>query len=142
MIEYTDEVHIDAPPAEVWAVITDADRASVWMSVVRSAERDGPLEAGSTVRSRASFLGLSFDVENEITEADEPHRYALHGQKPFPTSLLFELSVSGGGTDVRATTRVDPGKFFPVPGAVLKRQVKKQMEADSRNLKKLVEQGS
>lgn len=139
MIEYTDTVHIDAPPSAVWAVITDADRAPEWMSIVSESERDGPLEPGTKVRSKAKFVGVPLNVENEITEADEPHRYALHGTTPFPTTLVFELSEADGGTDVTATTKVDPGKFFPVPGAVLKRQVKKQMQADSKSLKKLVE---
>lgn len=141
MIEYEDQIHIDASPADVWAVLTDADQASKWMSVVKSSTREGPLEVGATVHSKASFLGLSFDVENQITEADEPSRYALHGESPFQTTLVFELAESGGGTDLTASTKVDPGKFFPVPGAVLKRQVKKQMQTDSRNLKKLVERG-
>lgn len=141
MIEHRETTHIDATPSEVWAVLTDADVAHEWMSVVDRSERDGPLAPGSTIRAKAGFLGLSFEVENQITEVDEPHRYALQGDKPFPTSLLFELSESGDGTDVVATTRVDPGKFFPVPGMVLKRQVKKQARTDGQALKSLVERG-
>lgn len=139
MIELEDQIHIDAPPTQVWDVLVDPELADRWMGPVRSARRDGPLAVGARVDVQASFLGMSFDVENEVVEADEPSRYALRGDRPFPTALTFVLTDADGGTDLRARLEIDPGRFFPAPKMLLRRQAEKQIHADSQRLKALVE---
>lgn len=139
VIELDDRIHIAAAPEVVWSVIVDPDRVHEWMGPIRTAAREGPLVVGARVEVEASFLGVSFDVENEIVEADAPHRYALRGERPFPTALTFVLSAADGGTDLQARVQLDPGRYFPVPKPLLRRQAEKQVRADSRRLKALVE---
>jgi uncharacterized membrane protein len=67
-------VHIEAPAADIWAVLTVVEGWPSWASQVRRLERlePGPLALGSRVRISAPRLPASVWV---VTEYEEPRSF-------------------------------------------------------------------
>lgn len=78
---YTNEVQINASPAEVWAVFTDEARTSQWMAGFKGFEnvRGNELEVGSQWRMKLVQNGEEFEVLQTITQvsADEQFSFTL-----------------------------------------------------------------
>jgi uncharacterized protein YndB with AHSA1/START domain len=139
MIEVVRQRKVDAAPADVWAVVTDPDRAPDWFTFAERVEvldsPDGPTASGggAGVGQRQRQYGRwgrrQAEVDREITEYDPPHGYAwrhlaerLDG-RPAPqfarsTDFQIQLEPAGGGTLVRLRSRQEPASA--VKGLVMR----------------------
>lgn len=104
---------IDAPPHQVWALLTDASSYSDWNPAVVSI--DGPIVEGGTVR-----LVPAVDPKRtftlEVTVADAPHRMVWSDVKPlglFRGERTYLLADRDGGTDL-TITEVFSGPLAPL----------------------------
>lgn len=131
---------VKRPRQEVFDYITDAEKAPEWMSFADAIETDGPPALGMKATTTASLMGVKFTSENEVTAYDEPELYEVSGDKPFPLTIRYEFTaIDDDTTRVDSTIDLDPGKFFPVGGRLLIRQIEKQTKKDVANLKKKLE---
>lgn len=102
-------ITIDAPPAEVWGVLTDVARWPEWNEYIRSATLEGPLETGSTImwtvgamniRSRLTAVdperGLDWDGLDGDTRGLHSWRLVPEGEGTRVTNVE---SLSGGSAD-------------------------------------------
>ena len=137
---------IDRPIDEVWAFVTDPFNASR-MGGGRLAARvttPGPLGIGSTYQQRVAILGFETWVKTVVTELDPPHVLA-HSAKDASIAGSFSARITLGptaaGTRVVRAVEIEPRGiwkvFLPILGPLLWRQ----MEAQTRNLKRLLEAG-
>lgn len=104
----TDTVHIDRPPAEVFAALTDPERLAAWNHAFDHAERldDGPLRVGSRVRAGARVDGRPGHLELEIVELQAPELLEVEGTSDDVRSRArLTVREEDGGSVVTATSR-------------------------------------
>ena len=141
----THSIEINRPAEEVFAYVDQVDRHNEWQDQLLSTtiETDGPIRVGTRVVERRNVPGGARDFPFEITEHDPPRRVSFRGTagliRPVGTHtvdpidesrsrLVSELDLKGHGV----------GKLF-APLAL--RQAAKQMPADHKKLKELLEAG-
>ncbi|MFC7375575.1 SRPBCC domain-containing protein [Brachybacterium sp. GCM10030267] len=99
---------LPAPPAEVWAALTSADRLALWFG-----RADGELQDGGR------FELPDMETQGTVLSAEEPHRLKLTWEFGGSTSemeLLISEAESGGSRfELRHTVPVDAhwGTFGP-----------------------------
>ena len=103
---------IGAPPATLFAYLSDLDNLAEWQSGVVSAERTshGELGVGSTARVVRELMGQRMEAPLTITEYEPPHRLAIASEvsgvkaagylslSPAPesaTDLTFAMEIRG-----------------------------------------------
>lgn len=141
MAERLDDVFIvrGVTPQQCFDYIVDPDHGTEWNGFAKHVEAHGPPGVGRRIEARIGFLGLTFPLTSHVTEWDEPNRYVLTGEVPFHTSLGAEFRALDEGTHVDAFLVADPGRFFPVPGMVLRRALKLQFDRDVAKLRSHLE---
>ncbi len=130
---------VSKPPEVVFDYIVDPDNGPAWSSSAKSVRAEGDEGVGRKLITKAGMMGMTFDVENEVTAYDRPSTYAFGGSSPFEVSFSFDIQADGDGSAVTGVVEVDPGKFFPVGGKLVARQFKKIFEKDVDSLMKNIE---
>jgi uncharacterized membrane protein len=97
-------IEIAAPPARVWAVMSDIDRWPEWTESVDTAQRGepGPLVVGSTATIKQPKLARSKWV---VTEADPASGFVWQSKSMGVTTTGGHLieATADGGTRARLT---------------------------------------
>lgn len=137
---------IDRPIDEVWAFVTDPFNASR-MGGGRLAARvttPGPLGLGSSYQQRVAILGFETWIKTVVTELDPPHVLAHSAKNASiagPFSARITLDPTAAGTRVVRTVEIEPRGIWKVFLPILRPLLWRQMEAQTRNLKRLLEAG-
>jgi carbon monoxide dehydrogenase subunit G len=140
MHRFEDTVMIEGrTPQEVFDYISDPDNGDKWISSVKEVHAEGEPGPGRKLHAKAGLMGVTFDAEQEVTTFDPPHAYGWAGDKPFHVAFEFRMEAAEGGTKLTGTVEVDPGKFLPVGGKLVARQLKKQFDKDVERLRSLLE---
>jgi NAD(P)-dependent dehydrogenase (short-subunit alcohol dehydrogenase family)/uncharacterized protein YndB with AHSA1/START domain len=97
-------IHIDAPPASVFAVLADAERYPEWVvgaAKMRDQEEGFP-EPGSRFHHSVKIGLLRLNDHTEVIDVDPPSRIVLEAKaRPLGTARIsIELSEGDGGTNV------------------------------------------
>lgn len=142
MIELSQRV--EAPPAKVWAVLTDLDRAQHTLSGVTRIERlsgDG-YAVGTRWRETRKLLGKEATEEMWVTEVDPERRTvvkARSGGTDYTT--VFTLQPDGAGTQLSMIFSGTTGElsFFPrlmmtLFGGLAMKATEKVMAQDLRDI--------
>ena len=133
---------VDAPPAVVFAFLTDPGKATVWQASLLEADYkpDPPVRKGTEIHEVRKFLGRKIESIVEVTEF-EPGR--LFGGRmrsgPVPWQFRYTFEGADGSTRVSFHMEGEPGGFFHLAEPLVVRTVKKQLENDFSTLKELVE---
>jgi carbon monoxide dehydrogenase subunit G len=101
MRKFEETRHIDAPPAQVWPVLSDVAHWPDWLPTVNTVERldEGPLRVGS--RARVSQPKLP-KAEWEVTELVDGRLFTWEAKGPGMTSIgRHEVVPDGDGSRVR-----------------------------------------
>lgn len=142
MDEFTIVTVIDRNIDEVFAVLVDMDRMPLWapgLSRMRITS-DGPLEVGSTMRSRVTFLGRSFDSQWVCTGLTENKNFATRSTAgPIQLETDAVLEPVAGGTRVTTVYRGESRGFFKLAEPLVVRLSKKYWETAAENLRALLE---
>lgn len=142
MIKFEKSLYIERPQQEVFDYITNPANDPKWRdSAISSAwTTNGPPGVGSILRSKDKFLGREMESTIEITAWKPPHSV---GQKaidsPVPYEINFHLEPEESGTRLTMTGQAELGGFFKIAEGLAGKQMEKQMEADFKNLKKVME---
>ncbi len=99
--ELEQSIDIAAPPAQVWALVSDVKRMASWSpQVVRSTVKGGVVQQGATFRN-LNRQGLLLWPTNAKVVRFEPHRDFAFKVKENGVIWSFELAENGtGGTTV------------------------------------------
>jgi uncharacterized protein YndB with AHSA1/START domain len=129
VIEIVRESRVEAPVDQVWAVVSDADRAPDWFTFAERVEVRSGTGVGQLRTQHGRWGSKHAEVDQEIT-GFEPNRLLawrhveerLDG-KPAPkfaasTEFSIELEPDGGATTVRLRSRQEPASA--VKGLVMK----------------------
>jgi carbon monoxide dehydrogenase subunit G len=142
MITFEESIFINRQMQEVFDFMSDPANDAQWRSGSEFAEwtSDGPIGAGSTLRSVDSFLGRKIEAASEITTWDPPHQYGLKSVGgSFPARFTFKLESHESGTQLTAAGEIEFRGFFKLVEWLFGRQIEKQVEDDFSTLKLLLE---
>jgi len=96
---------IGAPPADVFAYLSDLDKISEWQSGITDARQtsEGGMRVGATALVTRELMGQRIEAPLTVTEYDPPHRIAIDsevsGVKAQATLDLAGVD-DGGATDL------------------------------------------
>jgi carbon monoxide dehydrogenase subunit G len=145
MFKFEMNQFIERPQQEVFDFIANPENDPKWRDSAISSEMasEGPVGVGSTIRSEDKFLGRKMESTSEITVWEPPNAY---GQKALNSPLPYEFTVNlkpeGNGTRIIMEGQAELGGFFKIAEGLAGKQMEKQMEADFKNLKKVMEGNS
>jgi uncharacterized protein YndB with AHSA1/START domain len=142
MNEFTIVTVIRRPVEDVFAVIQDVDQTPLWMPGLSEARitSDGPLESGSTLIYRGTFLGRGYDSPAVCTGLTENKHFATKTSAgPFYLETDAVLEPVAEGTRVTTTCRGESRGFFKLAEPLVVRLSKRLWEAGAENLRTLLE---
>jgi uncharacterized protein YndB with AHSA1/START domain len=132
---------IDRPVDEVFAYVTDANKAPDWVSAIVETTHAEPPAVGAKATQIAKFLGRKFEISPVITQYEPNRRFVFGTQSPFHINNDLTFSPRDGGTRIDAVLEGDVGSFFKVAEPLVAKAVRRQFAADYGNLKELLEAG-
>src|SRR5690242_9629208 len=92
---------IKRPVEEVFAFVSNPENQPRWRTATLEITRisDAPLDVGSVVRGRFTFLGRPFEGNLEILVREPHRRYATRlVEGPFPLQAEYTLEPDRSGT--------------------------------------------
>jgi uncharacterized protein YndB with AHSA1/START domain len=144
MFETKNSIFINRPPQDVFNIITDPAKQSLWQNMTERAEwsSNGSHGVGSTMSVEAKFLGRKIESEIEITAWEPPHRVDFKFVNgPYPAQVSNTLEPQGEGTLLTAQSQGEMGSFFKLAEGLVAKQLEKQLDANHESLKLLLESG-
>ncbi len=132
----------DAPPSEVFAVVSDFERNPTWQKGMRSCRwtTDPPLRVGSTYVQEAAFLGRTIESTFEVVEYEPGRRVkATTVAGSFPITFTRTVTPADGGSRVEARVEGDASGFFRIATPIMRFMVRRSIEADYDRLVALFE---
>jgi hypothetical protein len=142
MDEFTIVTVIACPVDEVFAVIQDVAKTPVWTPGLSEARvtSDGPLESGSALLYKGTFLGRSYESPAVCTALSPNKQFATKSTSgPIHIEIDTTLEPIDGGTQVTSYYRGESRGFFKVAEPLLVRLTKKHFETAAENLRTLLE---
>ena len=140
MVKFEVAVEINRPIDEVFAYLDDPSKTPEWNSIVEEARpSETPVRRGTTISSRARFLGRKIESTFEVVEHVPNKKVVQRTEKPFPFTITNVFEAEGKGTRVKAVFEGEPGGFFKVGEPILARIAKKQFQAQLDTMKELLE---
>jgi carbon monoxide dehydrogenase subunit G len=142
MNTFTVTTMINRPIKEVFDFMTDPANSTKWQSGTVSAKlvSEGPIGAGSIVRTVGKMMGREFASDNEITQWDPPSVWGIKSSSgPIKFEGTNKFESKDGGTLVTQSFQGEVGGFFKLAEGMAVKQIQKQVEADGQRLKKLLE---
>ena len=109
---------IDAPPAKVYAFLTDPANLPRWQTGIVAAERTSPppTTAGSTARVVLEMMGQRIAAEVKVREADPDRRLVLATSvSGIAIVATLELAAHEGGTNITLASEVRAENIFMAP---------------------------
>jgi hypothetical protein len=142
MNEFTIVTVIGRPVEEVFGVIEDVAKTPVWTPGLSEARitSDGPLEPGSALLFKGTFLGRAYESPAVCTALTENKQFAT---KSTAGAFYIEIDTTvepvDGGTQVTSHYRGESRGFFKVAELLLVRLTRKHFETAAENLRTLLE---
>lgn len=132
-------IAIDAPPAEVWATLTDWDNLSTWSSSFVSLE--GDFEDGGRVRVTFKVMGLKHRYERDLIDFQDGIQFAWSDR--FLLGMVdrhrYRVEPHGNGaTKFVQTDRVKGGAAI-ILGPLVARMLRRMYVRFNRELKNQIE---
>jgi ligand-binding SRPBCC domain-containing protein len=133
---------VDAPPAVVFAYLTDREKATIWQASLLEAnfKPDAPVHQGTEIHEVRKLLGRKIESTVEVTEFEQDQLFGgrvLAG--PVPWEFRYTFEPVGGSTRITFHMEGEPGGFFRLAEPLVVRTVEKQLENDFSTLKELIE---
>ncbi|MFW0788116.1 SRPBCC family protein [Gordonia sp. CPCC 205333] len=120
---------VDAPPAALWATISNPGTWSDWFSIHERWMEEPPatLEAGAELTAKIVMLGMANKIEWVVAAVDAPTSMTLTGtgMAGVKVEFTFTLKPVDGGSEVTVS-----GDF---EGSLIKGALGKAVEKDGRN---------
>jgi uncharacterized membrane protein len=137
-------VVIEKPVDEVFAFVVDMGNEAKWQSSVVEAEltSEGPMGAGSTGREVRMLMGRRVETSYRITEWDANRRYSLESTSgPISVQAAYTFEPTDVGTKLSLSLEPKVGGFLKLMEPMIIDMGQRQIEADFKQLKELLESG-
>ena len=137
-----DEVEIRQPRSRVYAFVSDHEHLPAWMAGVSRARREstGPIGVGTRYRVVGRMLGRRVESTYELTAYEPETMFSGRLVSPlFELEDTYRFDGDGSTTTVQLTVEARPGGKLRFLGPLLALAMPKQVRADHRRLKSLLE---
>jgi hypothetical protein len=144
-INISDSVVIAKPVPEVFAFVADHENLPAWTVGVKQSRRltDGPPSGGSAYRVVGKLLGRSIESSYLITGFEPGHGFeGTMTSAAFGFCERYRFESAGDGTCVSMSATVEPHGLFRLLKPVMAAGVRRQVKADHRRLKAVLERPS
>jgi Polyketide cyclase / dehydrase and lipid transport len=141
-INVSDSVVIVRPVSEVFAFVADHENLPAWTVGVKEARRltEGRPASGSRYRVVGRLLGRSIESSYLVTGFEPGRGFEGTMTSPmFGFSERYGVESAGDGTRVSMSATVEPHGLFRLLGPVLAAGARRQVKADHRHLKTVLE---
>ena len=139
------DVLVRRTPAEVFAVVSDLERAPRWVPGLLELAQltPGPVAVGSQFRQRIHLAGRDFEGVL-VVSAFETDRVLAHTSRAGPAKLFghFELSAQGGGTRVTHHHEIRLSGLARAMGPLIATRAEHNTAGALENLRQLLERGA
>ncbi len=145
MIRVEHTVVINRPIEEVFAFMAQAENLPRWAASTVEARQtsEGPVSAGTTCTVVNKAMGREMEHDFVVTEYVPHTIYAAKSTSgPFPMHMRYSLEPTDGGTSVHTVSEADLGGMARIAAPVLTGMARKQIAADHRTLKAMLESQS
>lgn len=144
MIDFTIEIEIDRPVAEVFAYVSDPKNLPAWQTNTVSVAQvdDGPLGLGTRLREvHRGPGGKEIQSLVEISEFEPDRVFALHMvEGPLPIDGRISLDASAGKTRMAFRVHGRPSGAMRLAQPVLRVALKRQFKDHCATLKRVLEE--
>ncbi|MDQ3979276.1 MAG: SRPBCC family protein [Actinomycetota bacterium] len=142
-IQVEDIVEIRRELDHVFDFLSDGERLPAWMAGVKRAKRTSPpggTGAGTTYRIVGKALGRRVESSYQLTAYEPGQRFSSRMESPFfRLDQAYTFRESAGVTRVTLTGKAVPLGRFKLLGPVLFVAMQRQVRADHRGLKGVLE---
>jgi uncharacterized membrane protein len=142
MPRFEQEVVIARPPADVFAYLVDLDNLPAWQGSVVEVRRDddGRLRSGARFTEVRRLAGRRLESTIEVATLEPERELTLRAVSgPVRGTVRHLLEPAGGGTRVRIVGELAGGGLRGLAGPLLERAARREVEADLRRLKQVLE---
>ena len=130
-------VLVRRPPHEVFAYVSDFNRAKEWRVEVRESTQTppGPMVKGSRLHEESAIMGRRVVTESVVVELEPGRRFTFkHLAGPIPVGGEYLAEEVDGGTKLTYTLNAELRGLWGMAAPYLKRSGPKMM---ARSLEKL-----
>lgn len=141
-ISVSESVVIARPVDDVFAFVSDHENLPAWTVGVKQSRRltDGPPAAGTRYRVVGTLLGRPVESSYQVTALDPGRGFDGTMTSPmFGFCEQYRFEPDQGGTRVSMSADVEPHGFFRFLAPVMTAGVRRQVRADHRRLKTVLE---
>ena len=141
-IHVSDSVVIARPAAEVFAFVADHQNLPAWTVGVRTSRRltTGPPGNGSRYKIEGKLLGRTIRSSYQVTAFDPGRGFDGTMTSPiFGFTERYRFEADHDATRVQMTASAEPHGIFRLLAPVMAAGVRRQVRADHRRLKALLE---
>lgn len=144
MIKIREEIVIDAPVADVFALYEDHEKSHHWQpSLIHKKVVDGHLHKGAHVTEVHNFLGRKVELNGVISEYERNRVIGFTGQGPTLKSIhyenRFEAAAGGKATRVEVIAEFDPHDLFGMARPLIEKAARRDVRASLETAKDAVE---
>jgi carbon monoxide dehydrogenase subunit G len=139
----TQSVTVNRPAAEVWDYLSNFENTTRWSQGVLEARQtsDGPLGAGSTLRTVVKAFGRRRTADYLVTEHEPGHAFAFEVTSgPMTSRARFSVEAAGAGTRLTASGTAELTGIARLLAPIVVGTVKRHSQADLANLKRILDQ--
>lgn len=138
----THRVTVKASPKQVFRYLRDPTKHPLWNPHLQSVSTSAPLKKGSAYTSVSFLLGVSVESKNIVSDYLEGKMLVVNGSEgPLDYRIEYQLVPERDATHVTCITTVSSSvRAFMYTRPVFKILAQREIRADLRSLKKVVEQ--
>jgi uncharacterized protein YndB with AHSA1/START domain len=142
MVRFEQSVVINRPSEQVFEFLANPENDPQWSSAsdqMRKTSR-GPVGVGATFQQVGRFLGWRLEFSLEVTAYEPNRRFGMRVTAgPINFAGMRVLETVPTGTRVTFTGGGQSGGFFRIAEPLLTRAAERQLKADLRALKEVLE---
>ncbi|MFB9990824.1 SRPBCC family protein [Deinococcus oregonensis] len=134
--------HIDCPPQDVFAYVTDPHRLPEWLNTVLEVQevRPATFEQPGQYISVSRFLGRRFNLTFRTVLGAQPLTIlAETSAGPVPHSWHYTFTPEGSGTRIKLIIEAEPTSFFSLAAPLALNLLQRQVQTDLHTVKHLLE---
>lgn len=140
--EMEHSILIRRPVKDVFSFLSKAENMPLWAENVMEAKQTskGRVDLGTTCFVLSKGMGMELKQDFEVTEYQKNHIYtATSTSGPVSMESRYVLEPAEEGTRLRVNITAELGSFIKFAGPLLTRRLRKQIQDDHDNLKRILE---
>ena len=143
MIKLREDIVIEAPVADVFALYEDHEKTHHWQPSLLHKTADGRLRKGAKVTEVHNFLGSKLEIKGSITEYEKDKVIGFTGSGATLKSIHYEdrfTSTKGGkATKVEVVAEFEPHDLFGLARPLIEKAARRDIRASLETAKDAIE---